>query len=140
MKLPSLPGELATDKDKRQAVEDCAEVYLVAVGEVELTGTMKRSREKGTKAVFDLDAAHANGVLDAVAAKTGKSRSLLIVQDILACELLETQTGVQPDSPVPAGKMTLVPSDPAAYVAHLTALRAAKAGLAALGYTVVDVV
>jgi hypothetical protein len=138
MKLTPLPNESAEAYLARQAIEDCATKYIATVGEAALTGRMKDSRENGAKAVFDLNAPHANGVLDAVAAKTGKSRSLLIVQDILACELLETQTGVQPDSPVPADKMTLVPSDPAAYVAHLTALRAAKAGLAALGYAVVD--
>jgi hypothetical protein len=122
MKLTPLPNESAEAYLARQAIEDCATKYIATVGEAALTGRMKDSRENGAKAVFDLNAPHANGVLDAVAAKTGKSRSLLIVQDILACVLLETQTGVHP----------------AAYVAHLTALRAAKAGLAALGYAVVD--
>ena len=138
MKLTPLPNELAVDLEKRQAIEDCAVKYVAVTGPDMLTGTMVLARNAGAVAVFDLDATHANGVLDAVALKTGKPKSVLIVQDLLACELLETQTGVQPASPVAAG-MALVPSDPAAYVAHLTALRAAKAGLIALGYTVVNV-
>lgn len=140
MKLTPLANESATAYLKRQAVEDCAVKYIATIGEQMLTTTMLVARENGAKAVFDLDAAHANGVLDAVAAKTGKSRSLLIVQDVIACELLETQTGVQPDSPVPADKMALVPSDTTAYITYLTALRTAKAGLMSLGYNVIDII
>ena len=49
---------------------------------------------------------------------------------------LEKRTGIDPGSPVSVG-MTLVPSDPAAFIAALTQMKASYAILAGLSYSVI---
>jgi hypothetical protein len=136
MKLTPNANELAVDLEKRQEIEDCAENYLAATGTTRLTQTVNLARADGITAVFDKDAEHANGVFEALTAKTGKPAGVFVTQDILARTLLKLQTGVDPGSPVAVG-MTLVPSDPAAFVSASTALEAAIGVFVSLGYEVV---
>lgn len=138
MKLTPLPNELAVDLKARQAIEDCANKYIASTGPSMLTGTMQLARASGSQAVFDLNAAHAEGVLNAIALKTGKPKGHAIANDVMAVILLNNN-GVAAGSPVPADKMTLIPADPVAYAAFVAQIQAAFTGIAGMGFTVVDV-
>lgn len=144
MKLTPLLGESAADYLARQAVADCTPLYLAAT--INLAKNVTDARADGISPVFDGDAAHAMAVMDAAEAApltdehpVARSRSQQIGDDILARVLLARYKGADPGSPADGKGMAIVPSDPAAFVAAMTQLGAALAGIDGLSYSVVDV-
>lgn len=129
---PSAPAQYAKDL----AVFECADRYRRETGE--LASKVNLARDASLVAVFDQDAEHANAVFAKLAENNGPSSGQLIAEDLLARELVKLRSGVDPGSPVPAS-MVLLPSNPAAYLAAVSALQAQLAILAGLSYTAQDV-
>lgn len=136
--LTPLPNESAADFLKRQAVEDCAQKYVAVTGPAMLATTISNSRTDGAKAVFDSDAEHANAVLSRVAELRGMTIAELMVEDLLIREVVEVSSE-DPGSPAAGKPLQVVPSDLAAFTTELTKLKAAKAALLSLTYTVAPV-
>ena len=136
-KLPPNNGESAGDYLKRLAIAECHFNFANATGS--LSERVNAVRADGIGAVFDKDAAHANGVSASINSTSGSGAFAQCVgEDVLARKLVEIRSGVDPGSPVPAS-MALVPSDIPAYAAAKAQIDAGVTAMLALTYTVVDV-